>query len=77
MEKFRYLKFGLGFVLLFIGVKMIVAKWVLVPIRLSLFVVAGLLGASVLASLIRPPRAAGARERGSGGKMGPRTEKKE
>lgn len=72
MEKFRYLKFGLGFVLLFIGVKMIVAEWVLVPIRISLAVVAGLLGASVLASLIRPPRAEGEREAGSGGKMGPR-----
>lgn len=77
MDKFRYLKFGLGFVLLFIGVKMIVAEWVLVPIHLSLFVVAGLLGTSVIASLIRPPRAEGAREAESGGKMGPRPGKED
>jgi len=77
MEKFRYLKFGLGFVLLFIGVKMIVAEWVLVPIRLSLFVVACLLGASVLASLIRPPRAEVARDAESGGKMRPRPGKED
>jgi len=54
MEKFRYLKFGLGLVLVFIGAKMIAAEWVHVSIEFSLGVVVVLLGGSVLASLFLP-----------------------
>ena len=52
--KFRYLKVGLGLVLAFVGVKMLLAGWIHFPISLSLGVVAGLLGLSVAASLLFP-----------------------
>ncbi len=52
--KFRYLKVGLGLVLAFVGVKMIVSEYYKIPIGLSLGVVAGLLGGSIIASLLRP-----------------------
>lgn len=62
LDRFAYLKYGLGLVLAFIGAKMIVAEGIPylsdpidVPIGLSLGVVAGLIGASVLVSLIMPP----------------------
>jgi tellurite resistance protein TerC len=53
MDRFRYLKLGLSVVLAFIGVKMLVAEWVHIPTPLSLGIVAGILTASVLLSLVR------------------------
>jgi tellurite resistance protein TerC len=50
--KFQYLKVGLGLVLAFVGAKMLLADVVKVPIALSLGVVGGLLGLSVVASLL-------------------------
>jgi tellurite resistance protein TerC len=62
LDRFAYLKYGLGLVLAFIGAKMIVAEGIPyltpkidVPIGLSLGVVAGLIAASVLVSLVMPP----------------------
>lgn len=55
MGKFHYLRHGLALVLAFIGVKMLVAVWVHVPVTISLAVVGALLGGSVLLSLLRPP----------------------
>jgi tellurite resistance protein TerC len=49
---FRYLKFGLSIVLVFIGGKMLIAKWHHIPVNLSLIVVAGIIALSILASLI-------------------------
>jgi tellurite resistance protein TerC len=68
MRRFRYLHYGLAAVLGFVGLKMI-GEWLfpredgrdLVPIWLSLAIIAGLLAAAVLASLIahhREPPAA-------------------
>jgi tellurite resistance protein TerC len=54
LGKFRYLKVGLGLVLAFVGVKMLLAGWIQIPIGLSLGAVAGLLGISVLASIVFP-----------------------
>jgi len=54
MGKFRYLKVGLGVVLLFVGAKMLISEWVHIPIELSLLVVVAVLGGSVLASVLRP-----------------------
>ena len=51
-ERFIFLKYGLAFVLGFIGVKMLVMHWVHIPISVSLSVVFGALGASVLTSLV-------------------------
>lgn len=54
MHKFRYLSFGLGLVLVFIGVKMLIHDWFEIPITASLGVVAFLLGGSIALSLLRP-----------------------
>jgi tellurite resistance protein TerC len=54
MDRFRYLPIGLGAVLVFIGIKMLIEKWVEIPIGISLGVVCSLLAASVLLSWLRP-----------------------
>ncbi|WP_311398104.1 TerC family protein [Neisseria cinerea] len=51
-ERFVFLKYGLAFVLSFIGLKMLMMHWVHIPISISLSVVFGSLGASILTSLI-------------------------
>lgn len=51
-ERFVFLKYGLAFVLSFIGLKMLMMHWVHIPISVSLSVVFGALGASILTSLI-------------------------
>jgi tellurite resistance protein TerC len=56
MGRFRLLKFGLGLVLSFVGVKMVLADWVPIPIEISLAVVVALLAGSILASVVLPPR---------------------
>jgi tellurite resistance protein TerC len=55
LGRFHYLKFGLGLVLVFVGTKMAIADFYKIPILASLAVVLGLLTASVVASLLRPP----------------------
>lgn len=52
--KFRYLKVGLGLVLAYVGIKMLLSGWIHVPIGLSLGVIAGLLGISIAVSLSFP-----------------------
>lgn len=54
IDKFHYLKLGLSVVLGFIGVKMLISGVYHVPIGLSLGIVAGVLGASVVGSLLFP-----------------------
>jgi len=54
MDAFRFLKVGLGLVLVFVGAKMCTEPWVHVPAEISLLVVVTLLGASVAASLLWP-----------------------
>jgi tellurite resistance protein TerC len=56
MDRFRFLKVGLGLVLVFIGGKMVLAEWMPISIEISLAVVVVLLGGSVLASVILPHR---------------------
>ncbi|MGZ4962713.1 MAG: TerC family protein [Limisphaerales bacterium] len=58
---FRYLKFGLSIVLVFIGGKMLIAKWHHIPSSVSLIIVAGIIGVSIFVSLIsvwrqKPPQ---------------------
>jgi tellurite resistance protein TerC len=64
MDAFRFLKVGLGLVLVFVGAKMCAEKWVLVPAEISLLVVVALLGASVAASLHWPEKPGGNGEDG-------------
>jgi tellurite resistance protein TerC len=51
-DRFHLLKFGLAFVLMFVGIKMLVVKWLHVPTSVSLLVIGGLLVSSIIASLI-------------------------
>ncbi len=53
---FRYLNYGLSAVLGFIGIKMLVHHWVEIAPWLSLLVIIGLLGTSIVASLIAAKR---------------------
>jgi tellurite resistance protein TerC len=57
ITKFTYLKVGLSFVLIFVGMKMLLMDWYKVPIGVSLGIIAGILGLSVVASLVKPPAA--------------------
>ncbi|MBI3895926.1 MAG: TerC family protein [Acidobacteria bacterium] len=52
MRKFQYLKAGLGAVLLFVGVKMLLSEYYPIPIGISLAVIAIILGMSVLVSFL-------------------------
>ena len=56
IDKFRYLKFGLSAVLVFIGIKMVIVDFYKIPIGISLGVVAGILTISILASLWKAKR---------------------
>jgi tellurite resistance protein TerC len=56
MDKFHYLKIGLALVLVFVGTKMLIAGAYKIPIVVSLAVILGLLGGSLLASLVRARR---------------------
>lgn len=51
-DRFVFLKYGLAFVLSFIGVKMLIMHWIHIPVSISLSVVFGALGASILTSLV-------------------------
>ncbi len=51
--KFRYLKVGLGLILVFVGAKMLLLGVYKIPTVLSLLAVAGILAGSIVASLIR------------------------
>ncbi len=51
-DRFHLLKYGLAMVLTFIGAKMLIAPWYHVPVAASLAIVAVLISASVVASLI-------------------------
>ena len=55
MDKFHYLKVGLGLVLSFVGLKMVISEWYKIPIGVSLGVIVTLLGGSMVASLLNPP----------------------
>jgi tellurite resistance protein TerC len=55
MDKFHYLKIGLALVLMFVGVKMLLAGVYKIPIWASLAIIAALLAGSVIASLLRRP----------------------
>jgi len=54
LDRFRYLKVGLGTVLLFIGAKMLISDWYKIPIVVSLGVVVALLGGAIVWSLLSP-----------------------
>jgi tellurite resistance protein TerC len=61
LDKFAYLKYGLGLVLAYIGAKMLLAEGLFViepvhiPIGISLAIVGVLIGGSMMVSLLAPP----------------------
>jgi tellurite resistance protein TerC len=59
MGLFHYLKIGLALVLMFIGLKMLVADLYHLPIPVSLAVIATLIGGAILLSILRPLPSAG------------------
>jgi tellurite resistance protein TerC len=56
IDKFRFLRFGLAFILTFVGVKMLIAEKVHIDTLVSLLVVAGGIIVSVIASALIPPK---------------------
>ena len=50
-DRFVFLNYGLAFVLSFIGIKMLILHWIHIPVAISLAVVFGALGASIITSL--------------------------
>jgi tellurite resistance protein TerC len=56
MKSFHYLKYGLSLILIFIGVKMLIADFFHIPIVASLVVLASILAISVTASIVRNRR---------------------
>ena len=59
LDYFRYLSIGLALVLLFIGVKMVLDPWRHISVKFSLAVVAGVLLAAMLVSLLAGPKKQG------------------
>jgi TerC family integral membrane protein len=56
-DRFHLLKYGLAFVLVFIGAKMLIIDFYKIPILIALGVVAVVIASSVVASLLVPRRA--------------------
>ena len=56
MKSFHYLKYGLSLILMFIGLKMLVTDFVHLPIATSLIVIGGVLGVTVVMSIVRNRR---------------------
>mgnify|MGYP003380514132 FL=1 len=56
MGKFHYLKYGLGLVLAFVGLKMLLSDFWHMPITMSLGVILALLTGAVAASWLFPPK---------------------
>ncbi|WP_367714471.1 TerC family protein [Nitratireductor sp. GISD-1A_MAKvit] len=56
MRTFRHLKTGLSLVLIFIGLKMLIAHWIKIPSPLALTVTVLLIGGSIIASIVARKR---------------------
>jgi tellurite resistance protein TerC len=56
MELFHYLHYGLSIVLIFVGAKMLASHYLEIPTEWALLGVAGVLGTSIVASLIHPQK---------------------
>jgi len=55
-EKFSYLQQGIAIVLLFIGSKMLVAKWIHIPVWISLIIIIVFISGSILFSIFQTNR---------------------
>ncbi len=59
MRLFHYLKYGLAFIHVFVGIKMILADIFKIPVIVALGVISGVLVVSVVASVIFPKKGDG------------------
>lgn len=55
-DRFALLQYGLGLILSFIGLKMLIVKWVEIPTLLSLGIVLGTLALSIVLSILFAPK---------------------
>jgi tellurite resistance protein TerC len=55
LVRLRYLKPGLAAILLFVGLKMLLYRWVHLPTGTSLAVIAGILVVAIAVSWLRAP----------------------
>ena len=58
LDMFHYLKYGLGLVLSFVGVKMLISEFYVISIPVALGVVAAILVISVVVSIMVPAKSA-------------------
>jgi tellurite resistance protein TerC len=56
MQLFAYLNYGLSLILVFVGVKMLIADFYKIPVVIALGTVGGILAISIILSLIFPPK---------------------
>jgi tellurite resistance protein TerC len=56
VQMFHYLKYGLGLVLAFVGIKMLLSHLYPIPVQAALLVVGGILGTSIFISVLRPAK---------------------
>jgi len=59
MKMFSYLNYGLAVILMFIGVKMLIADFCKIPIGIALGVVAGIILVSIAVSILKPDKKTG------------------
>jgi TerC family integral membrane protein len=59
VERFRFVRYGLAAILLFVGAKMLLTDFVTIPTSISLGVISVALGAAVIASLVSDQRTRG------------------
>lgn len=55
-QYFKYLKFGLSAILVFVGIKMCIVDWFKIPIEISLIVIGFMLAIAMICSRILPLR---------------------
>ena len=62
LDRFRYLHYGLGAILAFVALKMLAARWIEVPITLSLAAMGGILAVCAGVSVVRGTEGLGTRD---------------
>ena len=56
LDMFHYLKYGLGMVLSFVGTKMLISEFYIIPIPVALGTVAAILAISIVSSIVIPAK---------------------
>jgi len=51
-DRFALLKYGVAFIIIFVGVKMLIEPWIVIPLLFSLGVVIGVLGLFILVNIL-------------------------